>query len=71
MSVERVSAGADMLTVLTGVHRLIRLEASDLTLLKIFIFHSSIDGPAKRASTLFLKNGIMLYSMSQALFALP
>ena len=46
------------------------LEASDLTLLKIFIFHSSIDGLAKRASTLFLNNGIMLCNMSQALFAL-
>ena len=45
-------------------------KASDLTLLKIFIFHSSIDGLAKRASTLFLNNGIMLCNMSQALFAL-
>ena len=46
------------------------LEASDLTLLKIFIFHSSIEGLARRASTLFLKNGIMMCNMSQALFAL-
>ena len=46
------------------------LEASDLTLLKIFIFHSSIEGLAKRASTLFLKNGIMLCNISQTFFAL-
>ena len=46
------------------------LEASDLTLLKMFIFHSSIEGLARRASTLFLKNGIRLCNMSQTLFAL-